>query len=279
MRRLAATLAVAVVLPVAACGEEDVDEPAKGPSKLSIVAREQGKRLELEVKGEPAPGITRITFRNEGKKPHSAQLIQVTGKRSQADVIEASKRASDGKPLPTWFFGGGGVGTTAPGETTTVTQDLKNGTYFVIDDEDDNQARGGIAQLEVSGDFRSASLPQGAKLIAEEYTFTATGLKAGSNTVVFSNSGRQPHHLVAAPIRPGKTIADVRNFLKQDDPQGRPPADLDARETTAVLDGGRSLATTFELKKGKYALLCFTSDRKGGPPHVAKGMVSEATVE
>lgn len=31
-------------------------------------------------------------------------------------------------------------------------------------------------------------------------------------------------------------------------------------------------------RKGKYALLCFVSDRKGGPPHVAKGMVAEVTV-
>ncbi len=34
-----------------------------------------------------------------------------------------------------------------------------------------------------------------------------------------------------------------------------------------------------ELKKGKYVPVCFISDRKGGPPHVAKGMISEATVE
>ena len=34
-----------------------------------------------------------------------------------------------------------------------------------------------------------------------------------------------------------------------------------------------------DLKKGKYALVCFIPDRQGGPPHVAKGMVSEATVE
>jgi hypothetical protein len=31
-------------------------------------------------------------------------------------------------------------------------------------------------------------------------------------------------------------------------------------------------------KPGKYALLCFVSDRKGGPPHVAQGMLAEITV-
>jgi hypothetical protein len=35
----------------------------------------------------------------------------------------------------------------------------------------------------------------------------------------------------------------------------------------------------FHLKPGKYALYCFISDRKGGPPHITKGTISEATVE
>ena len=34
-----------------------------------------------------------------------------------------------------------------------------------------------------------------------------------------------------------------------------------------------------ELEKGNYAFFCFVSDRAGGPPHVAKGMVSDVVVE
>lgn len=34
-----------------------------------------------------------------------------------------------------------------------------------------------------------------------------------------------------------------------------------------------------DLKRGKYVLVCFVSDREGGPPHVAMGMIAEATVE
>ena len=33
-----------------------------------------------------------------------------------------------------------------------------------------------------------------------------------------------------------------------------------------------------ELRQGRYALVCFLSDRKGGPPHVVKGMVTEVDV-
>ena len=47
----------------------------------------------------------------------------------------------------------------------------------------------------------------------------------------------------------------------------------------ARIDGGTKQITELDLtKKGKYALLCFVSDRKGGPPQVAQGMVGEITV-
>ncbi len=48
--------------------------------------------------------------------------------------------------------------------------------------------------------------------------------------------------------------------------------------STSVLDGGESLVTDLDLKKGKNVLLCFISDRAGGPPHVAKGMVAEVDI-
>jgi hypothetical protein len=44
------------------------------------------------------------------------------------------------------------------------------------------------------------------------------------------------------------------------------------------LDGGEEQLTEVDLKPGNYALMCFIPDRAGGPPHVAKGMISGATV-
>jgi hypothetical protein len=37
--------------------------------------------------------------------------------------------------------------------------------------------------------------------------------------------------------------------------------------------------TDRKLSKGKYALVCFIQDRKGGPPHAAKGMITEADIQ
>ena len=34
-----------------------------------------------------------------------------------------------------------------------------------------------------------------------------------------------------------------------------------------------------DLRQGRYALICFISDRQGGPSHAAKGMVRVVDVE
>jgi hypothetical protein len=47
---------------------------------------------------------------------------------------------------------------------------------------------------------------------------------------------------------------------------------------SGVLAGGTRENLPLDLKPGRYALLCFASDRAGGPPHVAKGMLDEVTV-
>ena len=46
-----------------------------------------------------------------------------------------------------------------------------------------------------------------------------------------------------------------------------------------MIDGGSKQITELDLEKPcKYAPLYFVSDRKGGPPHVAQGMIAEITV-
>ena len=48
---------------------------------------------------------------------------------------------------------------------------------------------------------------------------------------------------------------------------------------TAVIDGGQEQIVNLDLEKGKYALVCFITDRNGGPPHAAMGMIDELDVK
>jgi hypothetical protein len=70
----------------------------------------------------------------------------------------------------------------------------------------------------------------------------------------------------------------VRKALTREQSGAEPPLDFEHTSYTARIDGGTKQITELHLDKpGKYALLCFVSDRKGGPPHVAQGMIAEIT--
>ncbi len=116
---------------------------------------------------------------------------------------------------------------------------------------------------------------------ASEYEFEAGPLKQGKNTVLFDNTGKELHHAIVAPYAEGASAAEVKKFLKSDEePKGPPPLDFESAVNTAVLDGGQKQVIDLDLKKpGKYVMVCFIQDRKGGPPHVAKGMVEEFEVQ
>jgi len=117
-----------------------------------------------------------------------------------------------------------------------------------------------------------------AKIEAYEYGFRVSGLSVGKNTIEFSNTGTEAHHIIAVPYKPGATLAEVRKaFMKEGG--ANPPLDFAHVAYTARIDGGTKQITKLDLDKpGKYALLCFVSDRKGGPPHVVQGMIAEVTV-
>jgi len=85
--------------------------------------------------------------------------------------------------------------------------------------------------------------------------------------------------VIAVPYRPGATLVDVRRAFRRAEGAAEPPLEFENSFYTARIDGGTRQIIELDLdRSGKYALLCFVSDRKGGPPHVAHGMVAETTV-
>jgi hypothetical protein len=273
---IAAAVAMAVgALIASGCGGDD-EKKAK-PQRLSVAVSEQGKDrpARLSVSSAPRPGVVTAELRNTGKLAHSAGLIRIDGNHTPQEVLKLIK--TEGGPIPAWVHAAGGVQEIRPGTSGSATQRLVVGNYFVLDDAEG--VKPAISRFTVEGDDAGGDLPSAtAKIEAREYSFTASGLKAGKNTVEFANRGGQIHHVVAARIKPGGTIADVRKGLNQE--RGEPPLDFESAASTQVLDGGGALVTQLDLpKSGKYALMCFVQDRQGGPPHVAKGMVTETQVE
>jgi hypothetical protein len=268
-----ATALVLATIGLAACGGGDDD------AQTVDISVTDGSKITAPKSVEA--GLAEITLTNNGKKGHDLTLIRLEGDRSAADAVQGLAAAIEGKPFPEWFFAGGGVSVTAPGQSRTVTQVLEPGTYYAFDTE---QLQGPpdpktVPAIEVTGEASDDELPEtnGGEIQAIDYGFKASGLTAGNNELLFANTGAQPHFIEAAPLKDGATIEDVEKAFKED---GRPPLKDSGTQTTAVLEGGDSQLVTLDLKPGKYALLCFISDRQGGPPHsIGKGMIGVAEVE
>jgi hypothetical protein len=287
-RTVTALAALAGLCGLPACGDDD-DKDKKPETVRISISDEAGGRFKITAPTSVPAGTAQIEFRNNGKVDHEAQLIRVDGNHSQQEVLTVLGR--EGGPIPSWLHGGGGVAPIKPGQTLNVVQRLQPGTYYVLDLEGPDQpenappnaTKGAAATIQVRDDGGStAALPRTeARVTAVEYGFRPTGLHTGLNRVEFDNAGREPHHLIALPINQGRTINDVRRALQSEGPpQGPPPVDEENATGTAVLDGGTKQVALLNIAKpGKYALVCFISDRAGGPPHVAKGMVNEATVD
>ncbi len=287
-------LLVAPALLLAACGNDGGQGGTQAtappqPAKVTVTASAAGKQVKFDVPAQLKPGATQLELVNDIKEPAELQIVQLDGGHTLAEfypVIESEEP----KPIPTWFHAFGGVGETSPGETRSVVVDLKAGKYAWFSGTAPEQEgaqpqykRGGEGSFEVTGDPSGAQLPATpAQITAKElgptdYQFEASGFKAGTNQITFTNSGAQLHHVIIAKLNKGATIDKVMEFFSTE--KGPPPVDFDASEITAVLDRGGKQVETVELQSGSYALMCFIPDREGSPPHAIKAkMVQEVKV-
>jgi hypothetical protein len=286
--RMLAPVAVAVATLLTACGDDDDnDRAASGPAKLAIDVSEQGKgKFTLRAPASVPAGLVEISLRvPPGAVTHDAQLIRIEGDHRTKDVLAALSRL--GAPIPEWMTAAGGVGQTSGAAVGRTVQRLQPGRYAILDmdepegDNVKNYAQSGTtATLEVTGEPSTAQAPRSSGTVtAREYGFDVNGLEAGRTRVAFRNAGKEPHHVLAFPYNEGATLKQVRTFFTQEgEAAGPPPVDFAGATRTTILEGGQEQIAELDLRRGKYALICFISDRAGGPPHAAKGMIAEAVV-
>jgi hypothetical protein len=300
MRRTLATCSfVAVALVAAGCGDDDEDSAssdAAKPTAFAVTATAEGtKKKALEFPATVKAGLVTMTLTNTDKVPRSAGIVRLVGDHTVDEFRKAVEE--EGAPIPDWIQDGGGITAVAPGESRSVTQVLAPGKYAIADDESEEGENGkSFADLGAKGEFTvtgeavDAELPsQPATLTATddgggdkgEYSFEVKGLKAGVNRVRFENTGEQLHHALFFPINKGSTLEDAEKFFTSDGPpDGPPPVDFAGGVGTQVIDGDIEQNVTLALKPATtYALICFIQDRKGGKPHVAKGMIEELAIK
>ena len=246
-------------------------------------------RYELKAPTSVEAGLVEVRLKKSAKAPADAQIYRVEGEHSAKELVEKALESPDGAPTPAWAHAAGGAGRTAPGKTGFAAQILGPATTFSTPRPAKKRTRSPTPRTEESPRSRSParrmarSRPPTPRITAgapKEYRFTSTGLEAGTNRLTYDNKGEQAHHVVAFPFREGATLEQVkRTFHIRGRAKGPTSVDFERSRSTAVTDGGTKIVTDLELERGRYALVCFISDRKGGPPHVAKGMIAEAKIK
>lgn len=231
-------------------------------------------------------GNIAIEMTNTGKEPHDLAILRIDGTHTRAEVLKVIQ--SEGGPIPSWLHADGGVATVAPGKVGRATVNLGAGTYMVMctmsnEKTKKSHAGGGMFQTLTVAGTRASALPSGATatITAKEYGFETNGLKAGKNIVEFSVAGKQLHHFLMFPLMAGKTVEDAKAALMSDKaPAGPPPIAFEQGQGSQVLEKTEgSILTEVNLTAGRYVMVCFMSDRVGGPPHVAKGMITEVLIK
>jgi hypothetical protein len=277
-----AALLAALVVGVAACGGDDGGEPTAVPVEVAPA----GEGFEMTAPESVEAGLVSLELTNGTEDDAEAQLIRIAEGHTIDEAL-AAIASEDGK-IPDWLTAEGGVGTIAPGTTGTVELVLEEGTYHVIDtgepagdDVKSHAESGATATLEVTSGDDDAELPEAdASIEMSDFDFATDGLQAGTNRFLLQNTGEELHHTLIVPINEGATFDEVTEYMTSDESDtGPPPADFDNLQATTVLDAGREQVGELELEPGRYALVCFLTNRAGGPPHAALGMVSELTIE
>jgi hypothetical protein len=307
-RKILGSCAVLAVALLAGCGGGGDDDappaatdraPAK-PVSFPITATAEGPaKRAMTFPSSVRSGLVTMTLRNSDTVPRSAQLLRIVGEHSLDEVVDVV--TADGEEIPAWVQDGGGVPAVEPGGTGTAAQVLAPGRYVLVDDEEaegegeGEAARthaelGAVGEFTVTGERARAGLPAVPATITatdaetpdgkKTYGFRLEGLKAGPNQVHFQNTGAELHHALFAPLRKGATLAQAEQLLTSSrTPSGPPPIDFSGIVGTKVIDAGVEQNIALDLPAGRYAVICFVSDREGGKPHVEKGMIEEVTVE
>lgn len=258
-----------------AAGDEEAEPEVQ---KLSFDAADYS----YDVPSKVNDGTVELTMKNVGKEIHIAAIGRVKDGRTFAEAAAdlqsptpPANPAADTESI-------GGIASTSPGLSSTVTLLLQPGTYYFAcfipaPDGAPHAAKGMVESFEVVDvDVAPAAAPTAvAKVVGKEFSYsTDDELKAGEQVVEFANEGTQGHEITLLEFAAGKGPADLQAFFEN--PTGPPPATFYGGPVAGILP---VTWRTPKLVAGKsYFFMCLIPDSADGVPHAAKGMVLPVAV-
>jgi hypothetical protein len=209
-----AVLCVATVVLLSACGI--VQQPT-APMQAQPVAEItlHGHDHRFEAPDELPAGRVTLTFRNQGREPHHAQVARLNDGVTHAQVVEATNEGLAAIMKLVTFHGG--PSSAEANRTAQATIDLVPGQYVLLcfipgPDGVSHMAKGMVAPFTVRDEQAVAEVPtpaanQTISLYDFHYTMPET-LPSGRQTWQIVNDGPQIHELALFKLTPGKTVDD-----------------------------------------------------------------------
>ncbi len=284
IRSILAAAAAAALL--GACTRVDADQTATAdsaagshaghamPNVVTVVANDFAFQAPTEI---PA-GLTRFVLKGQGKEIHHATVAKLEDGKSLADLLAAFKTPG---PPPSWVTFVGGPNVPDPGAEANATVDLTPGNYALIcfvdtPDKVPHFAKGMVHGFTVTPSAGNAMAPSAdVDLALVDYAFNFDkALTAGRHTIKVTNPAAQDHEIQLIQLAPGKTLADLQQWIQKMD--GPPPGK--AVGGIATMKPGTTNYFDVELAAGEYVALCFVPDHKDGKPHFLHGMARQFSV-
>jgi hypothetical protein len=274
-------ISTTVAVLLAACSRESTEHANTSAPPVVLLSIAEGV---FQAPDTLEAGLTTFRFANLGEEIHYAHAVRLDSARTVSEFLAAYAEAvRTAGPRPTYITRSGGPGGTAPGDTSAVTHIIEPGFYVWICPVDDEtgtphfangEARTFVVRAATSdaATIRAPQATQDIRLV--NYGFTvATQVTAGHHTVRVVNEGPDPHDLVMVKLEAGKTIDDVRTWLRE--PNGPPP--FTGAGGVAVLASGMEAYFETDLAPGEYVLFCMAT-AQDGRTHIEHGMMQQIRV-
>ncbi len=258
----------------------DASPVGGGMSAAANIVEVRGLDYAFEAPLEIPSGWTTFRFVNAGPELHHMVLMRLENGHTPTDLLNALR---DRKPLSGIATALGGPNAGEMGVHSNASVELTPGEYVLTcfipsPDGVPHVFKGMVKPITVRSDVAGAA--PGAPDVTvtfTDYAFTVSGeVAAGERTIRTTNdaAATEPHELVLVRLAPGKTVADLNQWLHAMD--SPPPGEILGGVTG--MDPGQSNVFTANFTPGEYALICPIPSVKDGEPHSMKGMVHQFTV-
>lgn len=283
MRRVVRILGVLLLLVGSSATASLAQDATPAPTD-SVLATLSYPHLDITITNEvyqvaqadvPA-GLVLLTVTNQSEDAATAALLAPPDGMNQADfqaTVEATLQTPDAFPAILYEARLPGSPVVQPGQLGYAVVELTAGDWTILGEGDQ------------APDFFTATEPTGAPpeepdagLTIELQEFAFTGLPesipAGRQVWQITNTGEQPHMLMATTVPAGTSLDQVLAGIDTATTPGASAIAFGETVGLEIISTGQTVWLDVNLEPGTYFVACYVPDSASGMLHVAMGMAA-----